>query len=230
MAQQNLKNSTAGQEALFGPFLDETDGITPLTGLTIANTDVKLWKRGGTTESNKNSGGLTHIAGGRYYGVLDATDSDTVGEMEANIHVSGALPVKRTFDVLPAPVYDALYTGTPIDSTLADGAITAAKIAADAITATKIATDALTQTKFSQIYRGTVDAGSFSTTTTEFESDDITTAAADHWNGRVVIFTSGTLAGQARTITDYAKVGSNGHFTCDAFTSIPADNSTFIIV
>ncbi|MCP5244870.1 MAG: hypothetical protein H6937_02420 [Burkholderiales bacterium] len=107
-----LRQSTASQEILIGPFLDDTDGKTAETGLTIANTDIKLWKDSTTTESNKNSGGATHIAAGRYYAVLDATDTDTLGKLEVNIHVSGALPVRREFMVLPANVYDSLVSGT----------------------------------------------------------------------------------------------------------------------
>jgi hypothetical protein len=104
-----LKQSTASQEILLGPFLDDTDGKTAETGLTIANTDIKLWKSGGTTESNKNSGGATHIASGRYYAVLDATDTDTVGLLEVSVSVSGALPVRRQFYILEEAVYDALF-------------------------------------------------------------------------------------------------------------------------
>jgi len=103
-----LRQSTASQEILLGPFVDETDGKTAETGLTIANTDINIWKEGGTTESTKNSGGATHIAGGRYYAVLDATDTNTVGKMEINIHVSGALPVRREYHVLEPTIYDAL--------------------------------------------------------------------------------------------------------------------------
>jgi hypothetical protein len=103
-----LKQSTASQEVLLGPFLDDTDGKTAETGLTIANTDIKIWKTGATTEANKNSGGATHIAGGRYYAVLDATDTDTLGALEINVHVSGALPVRRECLVLAANVYDSL--------------------------------------------------------------------------------------------------------------------------
>jgi hypothetical protein len=105
---QFLRQSTAGQEILLGPFLDDTDGKTAETGLTIANTDIKLWKEGGTSESNKNSGGATHIASGRYYCVLDATDTNTLGNLEVNVHVAGALPVRRAFVVLAANVYDSL--------------------------------------------------------------------------------------------------------------------------
>lgn len=118
-----LKQSTASQEILLGPFLDDTDGKTAETGLTIANTDIKVWKAGGTTEASKNSGGATHIASGRYYAVLDATDTDTLGPMEINVHVSGALPVRRECLVLTAAAYDALVgTTTPLTATtIADG-------------------------------------------------------------------------------------------------------------
>lgn len=119
-----LRQSTASQEILLGPFLDSTDGNTAETGLTIANTDIKIWKEGATTEANKNSGGATHIASGRYYAVLDATDTNTLGKMEINVHVSGALAVRREFMVLPANVYDSLVLGTDnleVDSTLIEG-------------------------------------------------------------------------------------------------------------
>lgn len=77
---------------------------------------------------------------------------------------------------------------------------------------------------------GTVDTGAFSATTTEFESSDITTATADFYNGCIIKFTSGALVGQATTITDYAKVGSNGHFTVTALTNAPANAVTFIVI
>ena len=77
-----------------------------------------------------------------------------------------------------------------------------------------------------------VDTTAFVTTTTEFESDGITTAAADHFIGRIILFTTGTgiLDEQATDITDYAVVGGRGHFTYTALTSAPADNAPFIII
>jgi len=107
-----LKQNTASQEILLGPFLDDTDGKTAETGLTIANTDIQLFKDGSTAEVNKNSGGATHISNGRYYAVLDATDTNTLGKLEVNVFVSGALPVRREFIVLPANAYDSLVSGT----------------------------------------------------------------------------------------------------------------------
>lgn len=77
---------------------------------------------------------------------------------------------------------------------------------------------------------GTVDTAGFSPTTTEFESDDIITATTGHWNGRSIIFTSGTLQNQATSISNYSLIGGRGHFTVVALTSAPADNVTFIIV
>jgi hypothetical protein len=99
---------------MLGPFLDETDGKTAETALSIANTDIKIWKSGATSEVNKNSGGATHIAAGRYYAVLDATDTDTLGSGEINVHVAGALPIRREFLVLPANIHDSFVLGTDI--------------------------------------------------------------------------------------------------------------------
>lgn len=107
-----LRQSTAGQEVPLGPFLDDTDGKTAETALAIANTDIKIFKSGATAEVSKNSGGATHIASGRYYCVLDATDTNTLGSGELNVHVAGALPVKVRFTVLPSNVYDSIVAGT----------------------------------------------------------------------------------------------------------------------
>lgn len=109
-----LRQSTASQEILLGPFLDSANGNDQETALTIANTDIQIWKEGGTTEANKNSGGATHIANGRYYAVLDATDTNTLGKLEVNVHVTGALAVRREFMVLPANVYDSLVLDTDV--------------------------------------------------------------------------------------------------------------------
>ena len=97
-----LRQSTASQEIQLGRFVDSTDGDTEETGLTIANTDIKIWKAGATVQVNKNLGGATHDANGMYSAVLDATDSNTLGNIEINVHVAGALSVKREFIVVPA--------------------------------------------------------------------------------------------------------------------------------
>ena len=77
---------------------------------------------------------------------------------------------------------------------------------------------------------GTVSHDNTAATTTVFYSDDITEATADHYNGRIVIFTSGALQYQATDITDYALVSGEGKFTVTALTEAPGDNVTFVIV
>jgi hypothetical protein len=103
-----LRQSTASQEVSLGYFLDTTDGNTQETGLTIANTDIKIRKGGGTTLTNKNSGNATHISNGIYSAVLDATDTNTLGDLVIYCHPTGALATKIEYTVLPAASYDAL--------------------------------------------------------------------------------------------------------------------------
>jgi len=103
-----LRQSTASQSRTLGPFIDDTDFITAKTALTIANTDIKLCKNGGTS-ANKNSGGGTHRVNGKYSVTFDATDSDTVGELDVSIVVATALLVTAKFIVLEEAVFDKYY-------------------------------------------------------------------------------------------------------------------------
>lgn len=103
-----LRQSTTGQTVPLGRFVDATDGDTEETGLTIANTDIQLWKTGATTLADKNSGGATHIAKGIYYCVLDQADTATLGPLKVFVHVAGARPVELECLVLAANVYDSL--------------------------------------------------------------------------------------------------------------------------
>lgn len=103
-----LRQSTAAQSRALGPFINDTDFLTPETGLTIANTDVKLVVNGGAS-ANKTSGGGTHRVNGVYGVTFDATDTATVGELQVSVVVAGALPVFDKFTVVEEAVYDALY-------------------------------------------------------------------------------------------------------------------------
>jgi len=137
-----LRQATAAQVIPLGPFVSAADGDTEMTALTIANTDIKLLKGGATAEVSKNSGGATHIAHGRYYATLDATDSGTLGALRVSVHVATALNVWLDCVVLPALVYDALYadTGAGIRATIKAGSI-----ATDAIDAASVKADAVTK-------------------------------------------------------------------------------------
>jgi len=110
MAAFILRESTATQVRWLPRMVDETDGDTPETGLTISNTDIKIGKHGATSLVSKNSGGATHSANGMYHLTFDATDTNTVGPGGV-LHVdeTGALPVQVDFVVLAADMYDMLY-------------------------------------------------------------------------------------------------------------------------
>lgn len=106
-----LKQSTASQEVLLPRMVDSTDGNTQKTALTIANTDIKIWSNGGTTQASKTSGGATHISNGDYYCVLDATDTATLGPLVITCHPTGALYTRVECVVLSANVFDSLIGG-----------------------------------------------------------------------------------------------------------------------
>ncbi|PQO35873.1 hypothetical protein DTL21_08020 [Bremerella cremea] len=102
-----LRQSTADQSRMIGPFLDDVDGKTPETGLTIANTDIQIMANGAAA-AVKNSGGATHRANGEYSITFNATDTANVGELLVSVVVAGALPVRAKFVVLEEAVFDAL--------------------------------------------------------------------------------------------------------------------------
>jgi len=109
-----LKQSTAITIKL-GPFIDDTDGKTAETGLTIAQADIRLSKNGGDIAQSNNAAGATHDELG-YYGVpLDTTDIATLGTLRVAVHKSGALPVWQDFMVVTANVWNTLCSTDQLD-------------------------------------------------------------------------------------------------------------------
>jgi len=107
-----LKQSTA-TTLLLGPFLDETDGRTAETALTLSQADIRLWKEGGTTAAQKNeSTSCTHRENGYYTCPVNTTDTNTLGTLVVFVNESGALPIRLDYLVVPANVYDSLVGGT----------------------------------------------------------------------------------------------------------------------
>ena len=68
------------------------------------------------------------------------------------------------------------------------------------------------------------DAGA---STTSFVADGFTEATNDHFNGRLITFLTGALAGQQAAITDY--VGATQTLTVTALTEAPANDDYFIV-
>ncbi|QDP56137.1 MAG: hypothetical protein Unbinned1524contig1001_8 [Prokaryotic dsDNA virus sp.] len=106
-----LKQSTA-YTFRFGPFLDDTDGKTAETGLSISQADIRLSKGGGNFAQKSESSTSTHDEIGFYIVALDATDTNTCGELLIACHESGALPVFKTFYVLEEAIYDAMFAAS----------------------------------------------------------------------------------------------------------------------
>lgn len=126
----------------------------------------------------------------------------------------------------------AVTVGTNNDKTgysLANGAITAAVVATGAIDADALATDAVTEitdatkTAFG-IVTGTADSG----TTTTMVDAALTQADTDYWKGSLIVFTSGTISGQARLITAFTP-GSDT-VTFSPATTQAVGTNTYIIV
>ena len=106
---QFLKQSTA-ITLRYGPFLDDTDGKTAETGLTISQADVRLSKAGGAFAQKNDATSATHDENGWYSIPLDATDTGTLGTLIVAIAESGALPVWREFSVVPSNVWDSMFS------------------------------------------------------------------------------------------------------------------------
>ena len=77
----------------------------------------------------------------------------------------------------------------------------------------------------STIVRATAAAGTLSTTQM---TTNLSEATDDHYNGRIIIWTSGSLKDQATNITDYS--GTGGLLTFTAVTEAPSASDSFVIV
>ena len=106
-----LKQSTAATVKI-GPFVDDSDGNTAETGLTLSQADVRLSKNGGNMAQKNESSACTHDELGYYDCDLDTTDTGTLGRLKLMVHESGALPVWHEFMVVPANIYDSLVSGS----------------------------------------------------------------------------------------------------------------------
>ena len=109
-----LKQSTA-VDIMLGPFVDEDDGKTAETGLTIAQADVRLSKNGGNMAQKNDSDAATHDELGIYACPLDTTDTGTLGLLDVMVHESGALPVHQTYQVVTANWWDTMCSTDQLD-------------------------------------------------------------------------------------------------------------------
>jgi hypothetical protein len=101
-----LKQATA-VDVLIGPFVDKTDKATAEESETPA---VLLSKNGQALAAKTDATVPTHDDVGYYNCELDATDTDTVGNLVLVVEATAsAAPVRHDFQVIEEAVYDALY-------------------------------------------------------------------------------------------------------------------------
>jgi len=194
-AQIKLVQNTAIDVAV-GPFLDATDGVTAETALTISQADVRLKKNAAAWAQKTQTSSCTHEENGWYECSLDTTDTNTIGTLVLAVNEAGAVPVWIYFEVIPIASHDLL-VGGDVSST-AD--ITAA-IHEDPVPGAYAAGTAgyvLGHVR-RPTFVGTADSG----TTTTIVDAALTQGDTDYWSGSMIVFTSGTMVGQARYITAF---------------------------
>ncbi len=236
-----LKNATYGLSAI-ETLVDELE-----TRLTAARAGYLDNINGHTAQTGDNFARLGAPAGASVSADVAAVKAET-----ANILIDTGTTLDGKIDTIDSNV-DAILvdTGTTLDGKIntistnttniendtqdiqsrLPAALVTGRMSSDAV-AISGSTDAADKLEASAetIVIGTVSHDNTAATTTVFYSDDITEATADHFNGRIVIFTSGDLIRQATDITDYELSAGEGKFTVTALTEAPADNVTFVIV
>lgn len=115
-----LKQSTA-VDILLGPFLDNSDGHTAETGLTL---DVELSKNGQALANKTDATTPVHDAAGDvdgYYNCeLDATDTGTLGIVTIVVHNAGALACRMDYQVVNANWWDSMCSTEHLDVNVAE--------------------------------------------------------------------------------------------------------------
>lgn len=209
-----IKQSTA-QDILLGPFVDESDGKTAETGFTIEDEHVLLFKQDtGTYDSfaaKNESTNCTHRANGYYTCPLDATDTNTVGQLIVTCSFSGGLPVRHEFQVVEEAIYDTMYVSgadleTKIDAidTVVDAILVDTGTTLDGIVdAILVDTSTTLDTKLNDI-----QGSSFSSGTDSLEA--IRDRGDSAWTGSMPTSHSGTAQGGSSTTLQLAASGASG--------------------
>lgn len=232
-----VKTSSSGAKTTVLVFYPEETGDI--------NVDVTAFGgTAGTFASGRPETNTTHIAGSAV-----STSTAQLGVNVVNFGGSAGTFASGRPEVNTTHAAGTAWgSGAITAASIATDAITAAKIAADAIGASELAADAvaeiadgvwdeamsghLTLGTYGQVLRAhglTGEVNTASATTTSFAVDGFTEATADHFNGSILVFTSGACLGQARTITDYSAT-TQVVTLAEALTDAPADNDDIVII
>ena len=199
----------------------------PAAGLSFVAGDLNMIRDGvGPIEASNlpvdeglgiYSLGLTgeELAGARIsIAIIDQTSPAAWLTKLIHVETYGASGAQHT-EVIPTLGTDDRLLVSTDENVQAD----LAAIAGDAASATALSKSAST------IVSGAAVAGTLTTTQM---STDLTQTANDHFKGRILIFTGGTLDDQAVEITAYN--GTTKVLTFSALTAAPTAGDTFVIV
>ena len=92
--------ATAARRRFLVYLVDDTDGKTAETGVTISAGDVKI-SENGAAEAN-HAGTLTELATGTYYYELAAAEVDTPGFLQFKLTKSGVRTFVKEIQIMPA--------------------------------------------------------------------------------------------------------------------------------
>jgi len=209
----NLLRNATSQIVRFGPFLDSTDGVTPETGLTIAQADMQLSKDGGAFAQKNAAGNATHDTDGWYSTTLDATDTATNGILLLQVTVAGSLPVWHEYFVVPATSYDALtVNGLNNFDAASDTVATVTTVGTTTTNTDMRGTDSALLAASINLTAGAVDNVTTVATTTNVANDvGITQAGADKaWSTTTRLLTAATNITTDDALIDNDGIASNG--------------------
>jgi len=199
-----------------GPAMSYSDGVSPITStlsLSVANA-AELMKHDGAATVDISGRTFAAVTGvpGWYDLTLITSDLDTCGQLDVAIQDNDKiLPIFKSFTVIPREVYDSLIA----DSDKLQVDVT--QIVASATAATNLRQGALGSVTL------IVGTGSSSSSIVT----DLSETTVDHYAGRVLVFLTGNLAGQA---TDISAYNGSGTLTVTALTEAPANSDTAIII
>ena len=202
---QLLRQSTQIKVRI-GPAVAVGDGFTPVTTLSLSSADeAELLKADGAATVSISGATFAAITGadGWYDLTLTTSHTDTVGTLDVVINDDSLiLPIFARFQVVEEAVFDAYFaaSATGVPALLANMGSAAPGIVVS-----------------------TCASGS----TTTSIATNLTEATDDHYNGRIITWTSGVLLGQSRRIDDYN--GTSKAITVVATTDAPANTDGFVI-
>lgn len=249
-----LKQSTS-VDVPIGPFLDQSDGFSPETALTITQPDIRLKKNAAAWAQKNAAQTLTHEENGNYEVTLDATDTNTLGLLRLHVNESGALPVWEDFLVVTANFFDSLFStdlfqvdvsqwlgavvpattvaGVPeVDLThwlgLVPNALSSSSVPAsvNVVTTGAISNSSLAaDTGLKPVRAATCQAGASGSITLDASASSVD----DFYKGLRIYITSGTGAGQSRLCTGYNGTTKIATIEPNWITN-PAGGATFAVL